>query len=383
MTLSLRKALVLLGLLAFPIGWAAAGPAAEQNKLLPEKIGAFRSRALVDAPPLGPSELFTPDNFAVTSQASRIYTSAEGDNFSVVALNARSYSGAYSILTTYGWGNLDIKRSLVGTAAILETGRISFFKGTTFVQISQRDTTKENQVALLFFARTLAEAIDGGDNDIPVLVKHLPAWESAQQRTFFAVSSNLLKQALPDQTIINEVSFEGGSEAAFAYYGTAKMVIVEFSTPQIATENDQRINARLQELRGQGQRVPTSYRRVGNYSVFVFDAATVEAANQLIDQVKYQPMVQWLGESPYRYERALREFTQTTLGVFVSVVKGSGLALVSCLAVGGLIGGLMFVRRRAQQRDAEAYSDAGAMLRLNLDELTPETDVARLLGRGK
>jgi hypothetical protein len=83
------------------------------------------------------------------------------------------------------------------------------------------------------------------------------------------------------------------------------------------------------------------------------------------------------------YERALREFTQTTLGVFVNVVKGSGLALVSCLAVGGLFGGFLFIRRRAQQREAEAYSDAGAMLRLNLDEMTPEVDPARLLGRGK
>jgi len=67
----------------------------------------------------------------------------------------------------------------------------------------------------------------------------------------------------------------------------------------------------------------------------------------------------------------------------VNVVKGSGLALVSCLAVGGLIGGLLFIRRRAQQRETEAFSDAGAMLRLNLDELTPETDPARLLGRGE
>ena len=129
--------------------------------------------------------------------------------------------------------------------------------------------------------------------------------------------------------------------------------------------------------------MPTAYRRVGNYSVFVFGAPNQEAANNLIGQVKYEQMVQWLGKNPYRYERALREFSETTLGVFVNVVKGSGLALVSCLAVGGLIGGLMFIRRRAQQRDAEAYSDAGAMLRLNLDDLTPEIDSARLLGRGK
>ena len=63
-------------------------------------------------------------------------------------------------------------------------------------------------------------------------------------------------------------------------------------------------------------------------------------------------------------------------------MKGSGLALVSCLALGGLFGGLLFIRRRAQQRTVEAFSDAGGMLRLNLDQMTPETDPAKLLGRG-
>jgi hypothetical protein len=47
--------------------------------------------------------------------------------------------------------------------------------------------------------------------------------------------------------------------------------------------------------------------------------------------------------------------------------------------LGGLLGGLLFTYRRSQQREATAYSDAGGMLRLNLDELTPETDPARLL----
>lgn len=363
-----------------PMAWAFAGPAPEAAKLLPEKIGNFRGRAATDTPSLGAPEIFAPDNFAVVSQANRLYSSGEGDTFSVLAFDTRTYSAAYSLLTTYGSGKLDLKRDSVGTATILDPGRVTFFKGTTFVQII---TTKGSQESLLSFARTLAEQIDAGDNDIPVLVKHLPSWESVQQRAFYAVSPHSLKQSTPDQPILNEVNFDGGAEATAAYYGTTKVLLVEFSTPQIATDNDQRITAKLQELRNQGQRVPTGYRRVGNYSVFVFDAPSLEAANQLIDQVKYQPMVQWLGESPYRYERALREFTQTTLGVFVNVVKGSGLALVSCLAVGGLIGGLMFVRRRAQQRDAEAYADAGAMLRLNLDELTPEMDPARLLGRGK
>ena len=119
-----------------------------------------------------------------------------------------------------------------------------------------------------------------------------------------------------------------------------------------------------------------------NYAVFVFDAPTPEAANQLTDQVKYQQVVQWLGNDPYVYERATREFTETTLGVFVSVVKASGLALVTCLAVGGFFGALLFSRRRSRQRNVEAYTDAGGMLRLNLDEMTPEIDPARLIGPG-
>ena len=128
--------------------------------------------------------------------------------------------------------------------------------------------------------------------------------------------------------------------------------------------------------------MPSAYRRVGNYAVFVFDAPSEQAANQLIDQVKYQQVVQWLGENPFSYEQATREFTETTLGVFVSVVKASGLALVTCLAVGGFFGTLLFRVRRSQQRAREAYADSDAMLRLNLDELTPESDPARLLGRG-
>jgi hypothetical protein len=81
-------------------------------------------------------------------------------------------------------------------------------------------------------------------------------------------------------------------------------------------------------------------------------------------------------------QEAQRKYAETTLGVFVSVVKASGLALVSCLAVGGFFGALLFSRRRAQQRAIEAFSDAGGMLRLNLDEITPQNHPARLVGPG-
>jgi hypothetical protein len=212
-------------------------------------------------------------------------------------------------------------------------------------------------------------------------VKHLPGWENAT-RILYAVNPNTLKNRFSNQLVFDAVSFEGGAEAVIGSYGPQQLAMIEFNTASLATDNDRRITAKIQELQAQGQPVPSAYRRVGNYSVFVFDAPSQETANQLIDQVKYQQVVQWLGDDPYLYERATREFTETTLGVFVAVVKASGLALVACFAIGGLFGAILFSRRRAQQRTVEAYSDAGGMVRLNLDEMTPQSNPTRLLGRG-
>ena len=113
--------------------------------------------------------------------------------------------------------------------------------------------------------------------------------------------------------------------------------------------------------------------------MFVFDAPDEQTAKQLLDQVKYEQVVRWLGENPNIFKEAEKRYINTTLGVLVAVLKASGYALIACLGLGGLFGGLLFTYRRAQQKAVTAYSDAGGMLRLNLDELTPETDPGRLL----
>lgn len=385
--------LVLLALLSCVAASAQNFPTDPAGKFLPDKLGEFRAAGPVESIERVLIEMDrAPERNGISSWAKRSYVAPDGSRFSAILTTTRSDSAAYAELSESrrksessgnegGTGDAG-----VGTAGFsLWDGKynnLHFFKGR--VKAVVREDGRSNGLKpLTGFAKTLAETLDRGEGDIPVLVKHLPNWQEARRVALYVVSIDTLKEKFGDASIFSAVDFGGGAEAVAAPYDKSELVIVEFNTPQLASDNDARITAKLQELRSQGQPVPTAYRRVGNYSVFVFDAPSQEVANQLIDQVKYEQMVQWLGENPYRYERALREFTQTTLGVFVNVVKGSGLALVSCLAVGGLIGGLMFVRRRTQQRDADAYADAGAMLRLNLDELTPETDAARLLGRGK
>lgn len=237
---------------------------------------------------------------------------------------------------------------------------------------------------LLFNGAALAQTPAAeGASEIPVIIKHLPDWETAQERARYVETLPALKELVPNQPVLDAVSFDSGTEAATATYeGGARLVIVEYQTPQIAFDADAKVNARIGELRGAGQPVPSAYRRVGNYSVFVFGAPNETAAAGLIDKVKYEQEVRWLGEHPYAIERANRAWLNMSTSVIVNTVKATGLAIVICLTIGGVFGGWIFMRRRAEAALTEKFSDAGGMLRLNLDEMSAQNNAARLLGQG-
>lgn len=262
-----------------------------------------------------------------------------------------------------------------GTAGFARDNEILFFRGPFFVRLVNVKGDAANLAAL---ATEVSNSLDKGEADIPVLLKHLPNSEEAQKNAIFLHSFADLNKLGLQQGVLSAIQSQGNADAALASYGSSKMLIVEFNTPQLAKENDDRIIARIQELWKLGEPAPTAYRRVGNYSVLVFDAPDEQTAKQLIDEVKYEQVVQWLGENPNILKEAQRQYVNTTLGVLVAVLKASGYALVACLGIGALAGALLFTRRRAQQSEA-AFSDAGGMLRLNLDDLTPETNPGRLL----
>lgn len=384
MSLVRAAKLILFALILLISASALAGsafPPEEASKDLPSVVGEFKATSkAVNFD--GPSEDKIRD-FDPISAATRFYRSKNGANLLVNLVVTQSDSNAYSLLTHAGCpaeaGIQLATLSGLETRSCVSLATVKFVKGRVYVAVETRKVDANGAVALKQLAQQLSETLDNGEGDIPALVKHLPGWQSGNLPSLFSVNLAGLKEDVQNQPVLDAISFTGGVAAASAKYGAAQLLLVEFNTPQLATDNDQHIKAKLAELRNQAQPQPTAYRRVGNYAVFVFDAPSEVAANQLIDQVKYQQVVQWLGEDPFSYEQATREFTETTLGVFVSVVKASGLALMATLAVGGFLGAMLFSVRRAQQRAREAYSDSDAMLRLNLDELTPESDPARLL----
>ncbi len=219
------------------------------------------------------------------------------------------------------------------------------------------------------FAQFKSQEISEEDG-IPVLIKHLPDWENARNRATYTNNVNDLRGVLGERTIFDLIDFTGGTEAVTAPYDAGKLLILEYTNPQVSIEADAQFILRLAQ---QPQTPPVIYRRIGNYSVFVFDAGDEAAANALLDQVKYEKMVQWLGEDPNYQQKYERYLATTMADVFLSttiwILSGVGLAVLT-----GVIVGLLFFRSRDRRRVAmAAFSDAGGMIRLNLDELTAQT----------
>jgi hypothetical protein len=182
-------------------------------------------------------------------------------------------------------------------------------------------------------------------------------------------NTNDLRKALGERAVFDLIDFAGGTEAVTAPYDAGKLLIVEYTSPQISIEAD---NQFKQRLSAQTQNPTVFYRRIGNYSAFVFDANDEITANALLDQIKYEKNVQWLGEDPNKQKKYEHYIATTMADVFLSttiwILSGVGFAILT-----GVVVGFLFFRSRDRRRIAmTAFSDAGGMIRLNLDELSAQ-----------
>jgi hypothetical protein len=284
--------------------------------------------------------------------------------------------------------NLFIHSHLHLAALLLKCrNQIKKFQARRFSVMNQGNLQKTFGLFLILFFTSLSIFAQGAnssqvkaqeisDDGTPVILKHLPDWENVRGQAVHISNSEELRQALGERPIFSLISFEGGNEAATANYAAGKLLIVEYASPQLSVEAD---NSFKQFMAENPPASPVYFRRVGNYEVFVFDGGDEAAANQLIDQVKYEKTVQWLGENPYLRERAEKAYVQMFSGVFLATIVSIflGLSLSVCLGIG--VGMLVFYIRKQKQATMTAFSDAGGMTRLNLDELTPDIKTDKLL----
>jgi len=200
----------------------------------------------------------------------------------------------------------------------------------------------------------------------PVLLKHLPDLEKVGQTAKFTSDKATLNATAGNRPVLDILEFPFGTEAVTAIYPEGRLVIVEYTNPQSSVEMD----SKIQQFLITNPQPTVVYRRIGNYNAFVFDAADPVAATSLLDQVKYQKTVQWLGEDPYLLKKVEKYLVTTSRDIMISTVFVILLGLATSV-VAGIFAGFIFFRIRDQKRARRtAFSDAGGLTRLNLDGLS-------------
>jgi hypothetical protein len=241
-------------------------------------------------------------------------------------------------------------------------------------------------LVLLFSLNSFAQSVQtppldieivSEDDLIPGVLKALPDYKNVKNKAVHIQNSAELKKAFgSERGVLDLIDFKGGNEAATADYAAGKLLIVEFASPQTSFETDNQIKERLAQS---PPNPPVYYRRIGNYNVFLFDGKDEVSANELLGKIKYEKTVKWLGTDPFYQNRVERNFVETTLQIFVGTLLSIG-ALLGTMLVLGVIAGIIYFKIRSRQREEmTAFSDAGGMIRLNLDELTSDVSPDRLL----
>jgi hypothetical protein len=278
----------------------------------------------------------------------------------------------------------------IGSNSAVLTDAVIFWKQNYFVRVVSAETSKPVSAVHSNLAFEVAKNISANDAPVerPVLLNSLPKNYLARSERYFLGAESLNPYFEHGREIF---SFDGDAEATVAEYRKPdapstqagaekkasakqmsatpvakplKLVIVEYHTPQFATQADTRATAYLTSL-SEEEQSRIMVKRIGNFLVGATGFEDREFAEQLINSIEYPYVVKWLQNPAIPTRDPFHE--QKVAQVILSSFSLVGLASVIMMTGGLIVGTLVFLRRRKQSR--ETFSDAGGMLRLQLDPI--------------
>jgi hypothetical protein len=287
----------------------------------------------------------------------------------------------------------------LGQGSVRLNGEMAFWKGTFLVRL--RDAVRPSRAASAA-QEALARAIAGAIGSHSAGVTHPPLLDSLPTASimpgterYFLGPESLNAELKQGREMFD---FVGETEAATAEYkqdrglnggtgqaaspnqavgtrsgpmpGSAvstssspvKLVIVECHTPEFATDEMARVSGYISSL-PEIEQQQIVFKRTGNYIVAAVNVGDRDFAEGLVNSVQYPYTVKWLRNplwptnDPFRVQKAA-DMLLSTFGLL-------GLILLTVLMGGTVFGTTVFLKRRKQQR--EVFSDAGGMLRLDIE----------------
>jgi len=306
--------------------------------------------------------------YSILSIASRQYGPVRVDVFQTE--HPFSAYGLFSYSTTGAPVGKE-QRVAIGADGAYTPGALVFWKHNYFVSISdgRPQAAGQQNDARARLALALAASIAASNprpDALPPLLNSLPGeFKIARSERYF-LGPESLGSSLPYAKEMFE--FDGDAEAVIAEYEPApgaapvKLAIVEYHTPQFATEALARVKGLVESL-PEDQQDRIVVKREGNYVIQAQNFDSREFADRLVGQVEYPYTVKWLRDplritnDPFHIQKAAQ--------MLVSTFTIIGLMLGTVLVGGAIFGTTIFFKRRKRQQ--EIFSDAGGMLRLDLD----------------
>jgi hypothetical protein len=343
------------------------------NDLLPEKLaGAAASSEIkqytVDAlGELATDKAASYQEYKVTLAASRLYGATRIEIFKTENPHA-----AFGLFTFATKDNLHkLSQHSIGSGSGTVADGVVFWKRSYFVKVTNATSGGKALSVQTGLATAIAGKIPNGEEPgRPILFDSLPKNSLvAHSERYFLGPESLNTHIAGARDMF---SFDGEAEAVVAEYRKTpetnakalKLIIVEYHTPQFATDAMNRLNGFVATLSKEEQS-RFILKRVGNFIVGATNFEDQEFAEGLINTVEYPYVVKWLQNPaiPTNDPFAIQKAGQILVSTF-NLIGVSGGVMLLC---GTIMGTIIFLRRRKQQR--ETFSDAGGMIGLHLDPI--------------
>lgn len=281
--------------------------------------------------------------------------------------------------------------------------RINFWQGTRYVKIKSEKATANIQT-MIKLGEGISEKILALDKKtmvdpdielakkLPSVIRNLPKGSLNLRTATYILGPEGLKSVLKKDVSHYDFYPNLGTEIAYASFeqenGKVSFLIIEHHTPQQSIAAFNKLTDYKNSL-PEEEKNKILLKREGNYIIEASDSGTSQSAKNLVDDVKYNYVVKWLNDNTPSDNngRTVASEAAKTAKILVSVFGLIGVGMIFAVIGGVSLGFLVFYLRRRNKLAVESYSDAGGMMRLNLDGISirilPKTqDGKNLIGDG-
>lgn len=264
-------------------------------------------------------------------------------------------------------------------------GRISFWQGTRFVKIETKKAGSNiqtmiklgevvSQRILALDKKTMVDPDIELAKKLPGVIRNLPEGSLRLRTAKYILGPIALKKTLGRDISQYDFYPNLGTEIAYANYeqddGKTSLLIIEHHTPQQSIDAFRKLSQYRDSLTEE-EKNKIILKRQGNYIVEADNVKAVDITKKLVEDVKYNYVVKWLDdEANLNNGRTVASEAAKTAKILISVFGLIGVGMTFALIGGVSLGFLVFYLRRRNKLVVESYSDAGGMMRLNLDGIS-------------